>query len=143
MKGKVCEALAAGLPLITTSCGVQGLAIRDWHGARVADTSEGLTEAIAWALSHTNASEAMGAEGQQIINEVCGSEVVGKRVQEMIATCHRKPTKAQILAWTLRASAFKAWQRARRLAQLCGAGRLKRRVIGGGNFFNHIQDNCD
>lgn len=46
MKGKVAEAMAAGLPVVTTTIGAEGLGLQDRVHALIADTAEGLAAAI-------------------------------------------------------------------------------------------------
>lgn len=106
MKGKVCEALAAGVPLVTTTTGAQGIDIKDRAGARVADSAEDLAAAVIWALANTDAAEAMGREGKRIIDAVCSPQVVSQRVQEMLKSFTKEPGAAEKLGWRLRVSQF-------------------------------------
>src|SRR5262249_38799860 len=46
MKGKVGEAMAAGLPVVTTSIGAEGMELEDGVTALVADTPEAFAEAV-------------------------------------------------------------------------------------------------
>jgi GT2 family glycosyltransferase/glycosyltransferase involved in cell wall biosynthesis/SAM-dependent methyltransferase len=46
MKGKVGESLAAGLPVVTTSIGAEGMELRDGEDVLVADTAEDLAKAV-------------------------------------------------------------------------------------------------
>ncbi len=46
VKGKVGESLAAGLPVVTTSIGAEGMELRDGEDVLVADTAEELAKAV-------------------------------------------------------------------------------------------------
>jgi len=46
MKGKVGEAMAAGLPVVTTSIGAEGVELKDGITALVADTPEAFADAV-------------------------------------------------------------------------------------------------
>jgi glycosyltransferase involved in cell wall biosynthesis len=63
-KLKVLEALAAGLPLISTLEGVSGLEIVDGVHARLAATADGLAEALVAVLSRPDHARALGEAGR-------------------------------------------------------------------------------
>jgi len=46
MKGKIGEALAAGLPMVTTSVGAEGLDLEDGKTAIIADSPNGFANAV-------------------------------------------------------------------------------------------------
>ena len=124
MKGKVVEALAAGMPLVTTTPGVQGIPVSDGNGARVADSAEDFAAAIVWALSNRSAAEAMGMEGRQKIGEVCGPDIVSLRVKEMVRTLARRPSLSQRIAWGLHVAVFGFMAAVRPLALALGVRQL-------------------
>ena len=125
MKGKVCEALAAGMPLVTTTSGVQGISITDGNGVRVADSPEDFSAAVVWALTHRIAAQAMGVEGRRRINDVCGPDSVALRVNEMVRALARTPSFSQRIAWGLHAAKLGLLVAVRSLALALGARRLR------------------
>lgn len=64
LQPKVLEALAAGLPLVSTSQGVSGLALTKEVEYACADTTDGLAEALIQVLNQPKASRRMGEAGR-------------------------------------------------------------------------------
>jgi len=128
MKGKVCEALASGVPLVTTSAGAQGLQIQNGRGARVHDTPQEFADAVIWALSNPESAQAMADDGQRIVEAACGIHVVSAKIVPMIESLTRRPTASQLASWRLRSLKFSAQVLARQLALACGARSLKRLI---------------
>ena len=105
MKGKVNEALAAGLPIVSTPYGVQGLPIIDGVHALVADDAESFAQAMIRLFNEPEAAETIGRAGQslagrfspeqveRLIFSMCDSIVAGRsrlrgRVMWMLAQFH-------------------------------------------------------
>ena len=107
LKGKVCEAMSVGSPVVTTSYGVQGLAARDGENIRVRDDAGEFADAVIWALTHPGEAEAMGARGRQTIAALCGPEIVQAKVLDLVATCRKQPGRSQRAAWLIRGMAFR------------------------------------
>ncbi|MBN1400018.1 MAG: glycosyltransferase [Anaerolineae bacterium] len=66
---KVLEAMAAGLPLVTTSLGAEGIAITPGVNARVADTPEAFAQAILDLLADPGQGRALGAAARRFALE--------------------------------------------------------------------------
>jgi len=64
-KLKVLEALAAGLPVVSTSEGLSGLDVDDGVQARVADSAERMAQAVAELLSQPDRARALGQAARQ------------------------------------------------------------------------------
>ena len=105
MKGKVNEALAAGLPIVSTGFGVQGLPIVNGVHAVVADDAESFAQAMVRMFNEPDAAETIGRAGQalagrfspeqveRLISSMCDSIVAGRsrlrgRVVWMLAQFH-------------------------------------------------------
>lgn len=84
MKGKVNEAMAAGLPVVSTSFGVQGLAVTSGKHCLVADDATGFAEALVTLLRDPASAEAIGKAGQELTATVCSAERVEHLVLEMM-----------------------------------------------------------
>lgn len=80
MKGKVTEALAAALPVVTTSIGVQGLGARSGEHARIADTAADFAAAVVATLADPEAAERMGRQGQALVAGICGPDVIRREL---------------------------------------------------------------
>ena len=66
-KLKVLEAMAAGLPVVSTTEGLSGLGAQDRVHARVADTAEQLAQALAEVLDHETQAQQLGQSARQWI----------------------------------------------------------------------------
>lgn len=66
---KILEALAAGLPVVSTSVGVAGLSLKNGKEAMIADTSEGLANQTIKLLKDNNLSKKVGFSGRRFVEE--------------------------------------------------------------------------
>lgn len=85
MKGKVSEALARGIPVVTTSIGAQGFHVRTGVHLLLADTADGFSEAVIALLTDTRLRERIGESGQRIAAAVCAEDLVQRDVRSMMA----------------------------------------------------------
>lgn len=67
-KLKVLEALAAGLPVVSTREGLSGLDVSDGVQARVADSAEAMAQATAELLAQPDRAQALGQAARQHVN---------------------------------------------------------------------------
>lgn len=68
-KLKVLEALAAGLPLVSTAQGVSGLAMRDGDDYRHGDDASALASALAQLLGDTSLADRLAAAGRHYVQQ--------------------------------------------------------------------------
>ncbi|WP_068826383.1 glycosyltransferase family 4 protein [Pseudomonas sp. BMS12] len=68
-KLKVLEALAAGLPLVSTAQGVSGLALRDGHDYRHGDEASALSAALAELLNDASQADSLATAGRRYVNQ--------------------------------------------------------------------------
>jgi glycosyltransferase involved in cell wall biosynthesis len=80
MKGKIGEAMAAGLPVVTTSAGIEGFGLTPGQHVLVADTPEGLSSAVASLLRDPAAYEAIRRAGWKFIADRFSPEAVERRL---------------------------------------------------------------
>lgn len=85
MKVKVTEALARGVPVVTTSFGVQGFGGKSGEHYCVADDPQGFAAAVIHLLQDPVAAEAMAARGQNLVQNLCSPEAVGRIVETLPA----------------------------------------------------------
>ncbi|MHB8636581.1 MAG: glycosyltransferase [Fimbriimonadaceae bacterium] len=112
MKGKVCEALAAGVPVVTTAVGADGLGLENWAHAVIADTASGFADGVVWAMLNQRAASEMGAAGRTRIAGVCSVEAVSARVKALAASARWQGrwTGGLRARWRARALAERAWR---------------------------------
>ncbi|MHB1534369.1 MAG: glycosyltransferase [Acidimicrobiales bacterium] len=122
VKGKVCEAMAAGVPVVTTSIGAEGIrALRD-RDLLVADDEAAFAQAVVSLLEDSDLAAKVGASGAVAIQSQCGRDVVRPEVQKLLlldSPPARPPTRSSELS--LRAAGT-GWRLGRRLQTLCQHG---------------------
>jgi glycosyltransferase involved in cell wall biosynthesis len=84
MKGKVTEALAAGMPLVSTSVGIQGLLVQSNRELLIADCPRSFADAVVRLLNDKVAAQRMADRGQRYISEVCSADVVRPLLRELL-----------------------------------------------------------
>jgi len=72
MKVKVLEALAYGVPIVTTSDGVEGLPAEDGIHAGVCDDDQGLIDRAVRLLTNPAAANLQRAAGRRLVETHCG-----------------------------------------------------------------------
>ncbi len=80
MKGKITQALAAGLPVVTTSIGAEGLDGHDKECLLVADDPRGLATHTLRAWRDDELWRHLSRAGQELIAERCSTKVVSGRL---------------------------------------------------------------
>jgi glycosyltransferase involved in cell wall biosynthesis len=66
---KVLEAMASGLPTVSTSLGTAGMPAQNGVNCFVADTPELMAESIEWLLNDDHLSETMGRAAKQMVKD--------------------------------------------------------------------------
>lgn len=98
MKGKVGEALAWGLPVVTTRFGAQGYELTDRISAVLGDTAEEFAQGIAWLLEDSPRRQQVGAAGQAIIKDRFSREAVSNGIPTLLALIADLPAPKR-LSW--------------------------------------------
>lgn len=85
-KLKVLEAMAAGLPVVSTREGLSGLPVIDGRHARVADTPEAMAQALLQALDHPDAARAMGNAARALVQAEFDWSAVAAQLEGVYAS---------------------------------------------------------
>ncbi len=88
MKGKVTQGLAAGLPIVTTPVGAEGLDASDGEQMLIGDTAEALAERILRVVEDDALWQSLSQQGQELITAKCSREVLDERLRETLASSH-------------------------------------------------------
>ncbi|MEW6441345.1 MAG: glycosyltransferase [bacterium] len=86
MKGKVGEAMAAGLPVVTTSIGAEGLGASSGEHLLVADAPAELAAAISSLCRDAALWERISRRGRRFIQETYSPQAVERRMVELLST---------------------------------------------------------
>jgi len=102
MKGKVIEALACGVPVVTTAVGVQGLLVVSGEQLLLADDPEGFAAAVVSLLRDPVRAREVGLAGQRYVAGVCGPDVVACLAEDALSAARvgpREPGPAGSRTW--------------------------------------------
>lgn len=91
MKGKVTEALAHGVPVVTTTVGVDGMLPDVQALASVADEPDAMAEAVLEAYRDGKAWERLHTTAPWIVAEHYGATAVRERLKQILGTLQRAP----------------------------------------------------
>ncbi len=86
VKGKITQGLAAGLPVVTTTLGAEGLNGRDGETMLIGDDPEALAERIVRIIDDDELWCSLSSNGLELIAESCSLEVLDQRLCEALAT---------------------------------------------------------
>ena len=85
MKGKVTQALAAGLPVVTTTIGAEGLARVSGEHMLIADGDDELAQHVIRVIQDPDLWQRLSRSGQQLAAERCSPELLRRRLTELLA----------------------------------------------------------
>jgi glycosyltransferase involved in cell wall biosynthesis len=92
MKGKVCEALASGVPVVTTSVGTQGIPLVSGISACIVDSPREFADAVVSILRSPADAERMGAKGREVMVGLCSAQAVAPQVQKLVELVRASPS---------------------------------------------------
>lgn len=85
LKGKIGEALAAGLPVVTTSVGAEGMGLEDGAAALVADDPAAFAAAIVRLHADDELWRALSTAGPALVSERYGRGAVAPLVERLVS----------------------------------------------------------
>lgn len=85
MKIKILEALAFGVPVVTTNEGVEGLNVKDMVNVAVGEDNEELIAKTVKILKNTELQESLRTEGRKMLEQQCSPESVFDQVEHFYA----------------------------------------------------------
>jgi glycosyltransferase involved in cell wall biosynthesis len=125
MKGKVCEALASGTPVVTTTVGADGLGLHNRVQAVIGDTPTEFADGVVWAMRDQCAAHSMGVAGRDALAQICSVEAVSAVIESLAASplWAGSWSPSAVAKWQARASIYRLERAFRR-----PLGVAKRRV---------------
>jgi glycosyltransferase involved in cell wall biosynthesis len=84
LKGKLTQSLAAGLPVVTTSIGAEGLEATDGDQLFIADADEELAARVIRLLTDDELWASLSARGQELAESLCSPQVMRMRLAEIV-----------------------------------------------------------
>jgi glycosyltransferase involved in cell wall biosynthesis len=93
MKGKVGEALAAGLPMVTTSVGAEGMGLEHGRTALIADSPEGFADAVVQVCTDPVLHRRLSEEGRAHVRQRWAPDSIEKDVIQAIESIREVPPR--------------------------------------------------
>ncbi|HYH86203.1 MAG TPA: glycosyltransferase family 4 protein, partial [Pyrinomonadaceae bacterium] len=84
MKGKIGEALAHGIPVVTTTIGAEGMSLRDGREALIADSPEDFAAAVVRAYQGAELWQRLSDEGYAHVARNFSPEVVSRIINDSV-----------------------------------------------------------
>ena len=85
LKGKITQAMAAGLPVVTTPVGAEGLEAAHGEQVMIASDNRGLADATVAVLRDPDLWWRLSRAGQGLISERCSLAVMDERLGELLS----------------------------------------------------------
>jgi len=92
VKGKVIEAMACGVPVVTTSIGVQGLNAVSGEHLMLADEPDDFSQAVIALLKDPTSGHRLGLEGQRYVAQVCSPESIEHTLDHLLREVNNLPS---------------------------------------------------
>jgi hypothetical protein len=89
VKGKIGEALAKGVPTVTTSIGNNGMMLEPGRDIEIADKAELFADRVIGLYRNRDAWERMSAHGLERIDQLFGKESIQLRLDKLLAQLDR------------------------------------------------------
>ena len=83
---KVYEAMAAGVPMVSTAVGMEGLACVPGRDILVGDTPEAFTAHCVELLDNPTAAHALAASAFRLVDETCSHDAVARQFEDVMRT---------------------------------------------------------
>lgn len=93
MKGKIGEAMAHGLPVVTTSIGAGGMGLRHRENAMIADSPEEFAGAVIELMKDEGLYTAVSRNSVRHISNNYTDEIVGKMFGNVLRDLIERPVK--------------------------------------------------
>jgi glycosyltransferase involved in cell wall biosynthesis len=112
MKGKIGEAMAAGLPVITTSIGVEGMKLTHGQNVLVADTPEDFVNCIISLNENEELYSQIAGNGQEFIRSKYSEEAVTGIIKRIFSDVtkysivHKNSWQSVFLRWKYKVKTF-------------------------------------
>ncbi len=85
VKGKITQGLAAGVPIVTTPVGAEGLDGEDGANMLIADDAEALAERIVRVVEDDQLWATLSQGGRELVAGKCTPQVLDERMREVLA----------------------------------------------------------
>lgn len=99
VKGKIGEALAHGIPVVTTSIGLEGFGLTPGENVLVGDTPAAFAEQVVNLLENSALHQRIGLGGWKFLEDTFSEEAVSKQIEAVFSEIDRLPQPALQVQW--------------------------------------------
>ncbi len=96
LKGKVNEAMAYGVPVVTTSVGAQGFNAKNGEHLIIEDKPIAFADACIDLLNNPQKQRSIGLAGQELNSRICSPEIANMKLSSMIGDVEKLRIKAMM-----------------------------------------------
>jgi glycosyltransferase involved in cell wall biosynthesis len=93
MRVKILNALAMGLPVVSTTVGAEGIEVRHGRDILLADTPEAFADAVVSLLENPTYATNLGIAGRHLVEERYSWPVIGARLRGLLSQRFMKVTQ--------------------------------------------------
>ena len=93
IKGKICEAMAYGLPVVTTSVGTEGFGLSPGENVLVGDTPQVFADAVAELLRNRQLYEKVRGAAWSFVNERYSIVAATEMIRQLVGRINDFPVK--------------------------------------------------
>jgi glycosyltransferase involved in cell wall biosynthesis len=112
MKGKVIEAMASGVPVVTTTIGAQGISTASGENLMIVDDAADFARAVISLFKNAGEAERLGLAGQRRAATLCGPANVYRALKGVLRTVTaRRGHLVPMCQWGLGACAYHGLRR--------------------------------
>ena len=83
VRNKLLEAMAAGMPVVTTSLGCEGLKVTSNEEVVTADNPMDFAEAVVQLVNNPDLRRTLGERAREYVQAHHGSEVIGRKIEQV------------------------------------------------------------
>jgi glycosyltransferase involved in cell wall biosynthesis len=93
MKGKIGEAMAHGLPVVTTTVGAEGMGLKDRENILIADTSEDFSKCVIELMLDDDLYRRIQKNSMEYIEKNFTPEKVGNQIEHILSELNGLPVR--------------------------------------------------
>jgi sugar transferase (PEP-CTERM/EpsH1 system associated) len=82
-KYKVLEAMACGVPVVTTQLGIEGIAAKNNHSVLIAETSQGLAQKTIEVLTHSQLAQTLTSNGKKLVYQQYNWQLISQKLDKI------------------------------------------------------------